>query len=71
MEVWLKGEDDCEVLVEMWGPSFKKLLEDATVGVSVLQVDNARVVRNNNGSVSLSAEHFKDSERVFETQISR
>ena len=49
--------------MEMWGVTFKKLLEQIAEGVSVLQVDNARVVRKPNGTVSLSAESFKDSEK--------
>ena len=63
-EVWLKGDDGCVVLVEMWGRTFSALLERAVVGESVLQVENARVVvANDNGTVSLSAEFFLDGER--------
>ena len=63
-EVWIKGEDDKEVLLEMWGPTFHTLLQNVTIGQSTLQVDNARVVMNDKGTVHLSAEAFKDDERA-------
>ena len=61
-EVWLKGEDSQVILIELWGATFKKLLADARIGHSVLQVENARVVRKGDDTVHLTAESFKDSD---------
>ena len=61
VDVWIKGEDEQEVLVEMWGATFQQLLANAVRGTTILQVDNARVMAKENGTRHLSAEAFKDS----------
>ena len=62
-EVWLKGDDDRTILVEMWGATFKKLCGQLQAYATVLQVDNARVVVKENGVVHLNAEFFSDTDK--------
>lgn len=63
LEVWLKGEDGKSVLLELWGATFQKLESQLQAYASVLQVDNARTVLKDNGTMHLSAEYFGDSEK--------
>ena len=63
LEVWLKGEDGMSVLLELWGDTFQKLESQLQAYASVLQVDNARTVLKDNGTMHLSAEYFGDSEK--------
>ena len=64
VEVWLQGEDGVEVLVELWGRTFTSSVMTNSLGVEhVLQVDNARVVKREDGSIHLTAEFYADSEK--------
>ena len=64
VEVWLQGEDAIEVLVELWGRTFTSTVMSNSLGVEhVLQVDNARVVKRDDGSIHLTAEFFGDSDK--------
>ena len=64
-EVWLKDSGGKEVLVELWDQTFSVVAPQFIPFSTVLQIDNARVVKKDNGTVHVSAECYSDSERAI------
>ena len=56
VEVWFRDEENNDILVELWGRSFRELVSSMVEWENVLQVDNALAIRKESGAVSVTAE---------------